>query len=212
MPPPRFTASTSGNARQHRRRRTSTSLRMFSSNSRELRPGADVRVQRDDGQLRRRPPAGAPPARVLVPDAVLRRRAAGVARLHVAVAEAGVDAHRDRPAVAGAAQLADHPGRADVGQHAVLEHDGERVVAEHVGGQHHHRRLGAHREARPARARSTSLPLTASIHSPAARTVSSTLRSTSSPSSRSGRPPACRRYPHPGRPACCRFARKMPAS
>ena len=150
MPPPRLTASTSGNSAR-RGAISPTKRRRFSSNSSHARAGAEVGVNRDDRQLGRGG-ARAQRRQRLVPDAVLGRRAAGVARLDVAVAEARVHAHRDRPGVAGAAQLVDHPGRADVGQHAVLEHDGERVVAQHVGGQHHDRRLGAHREAGPTRA------------------------------------------------------------
>ena len=117
----------------------------------DARAGAEVGVNRDDRQLGGGG-ARAQRAERLVPDAVLRRRAAGVARLDVAVAEAGVHAHGDRAGVARAVQLVDHAGRADVRQHAVLEHDRERVVAQDVGGQHHHRRLGAHREAGAARA------------------------------------------------------------
>src|SRR6185369_9032240 len=74
-----------------------------------VRAGADVGVQLDDRQLGRLG-ALAQRQQVLVPDAVLRRRTAGVTRLHVAVAEARVHAYCDRSAVPGAAQLVDHGG------------------------------------------------------------------------------------------------------
>ena len=85
---------------------------------------------------------------VLVPDAVLRARAAGVAGLHVPVAEPGVEAQADGPAVADARELPQHAGRPDVGEDAVLAHHRQRVVAEDVGRQQHDRRLRSHGETR----------------------------------------------------------------
>ena len=114
------------------------------------RPGADVRVQRHDAELG---VGGARAQRrqLIVPDAVLRRGPARVARLHVPVAEPRVHAGGDGALVAGAAQLVEHPRRSHVGQHAVLQHRRQRVVAQHVGGEHHHRRLVPHREPGAAR-------------------------------------------------------------
>ena len=150
MPPPRFTAWTSGKPGSSVAEELDQLAHVVVELARSAVRCRRARAARRSAAWRRRPAASA--ASVLVPDAVLRGRAAGVARLHVPVAEARVDAQGDRTAVAGAAQLVDHPRRADVGQHAVLEHHGQRVVAEHVGGQHHDRRLAAHREAGAPRA------------------------------------------------------------
>src|ERR1019366_1907187 len=114
-----------------------------------IRPGADVRVQRDDLQASGRSHrARVRQNGIFVPDAVLRRGTAGIAGLDVSVAEAGIRAHRDRAAVAGGRKLGDLPGRADVGHDSVTEYDLERVVAVHVGGKHDNRRIRAEGKSR----------------------------------------------------------------
>ena len=54
------------------------------------------------------------------------------------VSEARVHAHGDRPPVTRLGQVTYLTGRADVGQHALVEHRGQPVVPEDVAGQHHH--------------------------------------------------------------------------
>jgi hypothetical protein len=112
----------------------------------DRRTAADVGVQEDDretGALCRGFHLGG----FLVPDAVLRARAAGVAGAHVPVSEPRIEAQRDRPSITCRVQIVDHSRRTDVGQHSVTKDDVRRVVAQHIGGEHHHRRARAHREA-----------------------------------------------------------------
>ena len=151
MPPPRLTASTSGkcgtSVDEQRPPACACSRRTRGSAAR----CRCARAARRWAAWRRRPRAD-DVIQIAGPDAVLRRRAAGVAGLHVAVAEAGVHPDRDGAAIAGAAQLVHHARGADVGQDAVLQHGGQRVVAKNVGGEHHHGWRRAHREAGAARA------------------------------------------------------------
>ena len=174
MPPPRLITSMSGNLGR-RGVIISTKRRRFSSNSAMRGPVPRWASSSVTGSFRGNR-AGAQLAERLVPDAVLGRGAKGVARLDVAVPEAWVHAQAIGARVTGAVQLVNHPRRADVGEHAMLQHGGERVsrstsaVSMTTGG---FAPIGNPAE---TRARRTSLPLTASIQSPAVRTTSSTLR------------------------------------
>ena len=90
---------------------------------------------------------------VLVPDAVLRGRPAGVAGLHVPVAEAGIDAQRDRPAIAGRRQsLRIIPGEPTLGSTPCSSTTSSALSRKTSAVKHHDRRLVPDREA-GARAR-----------------------------------------------------------